>query len=423
MKKLIYLIVVIVALGLIVAGCLPTVPPVEQGNTGNLTKADVKISPGESIQAAIDAAASGDTILVTPGTYYEVININKSNITIVSEAGPEKTIIDAEGTGNAIVISGVNGVTLEGFTVIRGGRHPLHLADTEGIVLANNIIDLAGGKSQAYATRSNKLMFRDSTVENCYGGDSSGFNIQDSSDCSFVNNLFQNNGRQGLSVTRGNNTDISNNIFKNNGQCGMKLNGDKFTIENNVIRDNGWGIWIQSATNSEAHYNNIVDNEIGVWADTIIDAIYNWWGDATGPYHPTANSGGLGDAVSDNVDFFPWLESPYSPVIEVEIDIKPGSDSNSINLSSKGVIPVAVLTTDDFDAKDVDPNTVSFAGASPVRWTMEDVDGDGDFDMLFHFKTQELVLDEDSTEATLTGVNLDGIPIEGTNTVKIVPKK
>ena len=110
------------------------------------------------------------------------------------------------------------------------------------------------------------------------------------------------------------------------------------------------------------------------------------------------------------------------PVVEVTIDIKPGSYPNSINLKSKGVVPVAVLTTDDFDASTVDPSTVLFAGASPLRWAWEDVDGDGDVDVLFHFKTQELNLDGDSTEATLTGETFDAVQIEGTDTVNIVPK-
>jgi len=104
------------------------------------------------------------------------------------------------------------------------------------------------------------------------------------------------------------------------------------------------------------------------------------------------------------------------------IDIKPGSDPNSINLKSKGVVPVAVLTTDDFDASTIDPDTLVFAGASPVRWTLEDVDDDGDLDLLVHFKTQDLNLDEDSTEATLTGETDIGQTIEGTDTVNIVPK-
>ena len=109
------------------------------------------------------------------------------------------------------------------------------------------------------------------------------------------------------------------------------------------------------------------------------------------------------------------------PVIEVEIDIKPGSDPNSINLKSKGVVPVAVLS-DGFDASAVNPDTVVFAGASPVRWTLEDVDDDGNLDLLLHFKTQELNLDEDSTEAVLTGETNIGQPIAGTDTVNIVPK-
>lgn len=106
----------------------------------------------------------------------------------------------------------------------------------------------------------------------------------------------------------------------------------------------------------------------------------------------------------------------------VDIDIKPGSYPNSINLGSRGVVPVAVLSSGDFDATDVEAESVVFAGASPVRWTVEDVDGDGDDDLLLKFGTQDLDLDEDSTEATLTGETADGVPIEGTDTVNIVPK-
>jgi len=58
------------------------------------------------------------------------------------------------------------------------------------------------------------------------------------------------------------------------------------------------------------HYNNIESNsEYGISNDAggaVIDARYNWWGDASGPYHST-NPGGLGNPVSDNVDFRHWL--------------------------------------------------------------------------------------------------------------------
>jgi hypothetical protein len=126
--------------------------------------------------------------------------------------------------------------------------------------------------------------------------------------------------------------------------------------------------------------------------------------------------------------------------IEVQIDIKPGDEQNNINLNSKGVVPVAVLTTEQFDAATVDPATALFAGAAPERWKLEDVDGDGNDDLLLHFRTQELDLDQGSTEATLTAQTVQltgpmtmtiqstdqvssGSIVSGTDDVRIVSSK
>ena len=121
--------------------------------------------------------------------------------------------------------------------------------------------------------------------------------------------------------------------------------------------------------------------------------------------------------------------------IEVQIDIKPGDEQNNINLNSKGVVQVAVLTTDEFDAATLDPATAQFAGAWPERWKFEDVDDDGDDDMMFHFRTQDLDLDQDSTEATLTAQLMgqmtaqsteqvsSGTIVSGTDKVQIVSSK
>ncbi len=134
-----------------------------------------------------------------------------------------------------------------------------------------------------------------------------------------------------------------------------------------------------------------------------------------------------GDPI--NLDFWFYgsvpvqLRSPGAG--EVTIDIKPGSDTNPINLKSKGLVPVAVLTTEGFDAGTVDPQTVLLEEVAPLRWTLEDVDGDGDKDMLFHFKMEDLatVLTQDSTEATLTAKTTGGASIQGTDKVQIVPSK
>jgi len=117
------------------------------------------------------------------------------------------------------------------------------------------------------------------------------------------------------------------------------------------------------------------------------------------------------------------IRPPDAYCTEVTIDIKPGSDPNSINLRSKGVIPVALLSTDTFDARNVNPNTVNFAGARPIQWSMEDVNNDGYVDVIFHFKTQELNLNRYSKNAFLEGYLYGPAinKISGQDSIKIVP--
>ena len=106
------------------------------------------------------------------------------------------------------------------------------------------------------------------------------------------------------------------------------------------------------------------------------------------------------------------------------VDIKPGSDPNSINLKSKGKIPVAILTTEDFYALDVDFETVRFGPNTAIeshgRAHVKDVDGDGDSDLLLHFNTQETGIACGDTGATLTGETFGGDPVNGTDAINTV---
>ena len=105
----------------------------------------------------------------------------------------------------------------------------------------------------------------------------------------------------------------------------------------------------------------------------------------------------------------------------ISIDIKPGSDPNGVNPTSKGLIPVAVLGSVDFDATQVDSSTVVFGPdeASPVHdGHVDDVNNDGFTDMVFHFKVKKTGIACGDTDATLTGETFDGTAIEGTDSVK-----
>ena len=105
---------------------------------------------------------------------------------------------------------------------------------------------------------------------------------------------------------------------------------------------------------------------------------------------------------------------PDPSVMYTTIDIKPGSYPNSINPSSNGLIPVAILGSDTFDVTAVDYTTLEFGSgsSSPVHDINDpsviaehtaDVDGDGGSDLVVHFRVSEAGIVCGDIEATLTG--------------------
>jgi hypothetical protein len=116
------------------------------------------------------------------------------------------------------------------------------------------------------------------------------------------------------------------------------------------------------------------------------------------------------------------------PYLTVKIDIKPGSDPNCFNNDGNGVIPVAILTTDNFDAAAVDPFSVSLdeasarvKGKSGNAGALEDVDYDGDLDLIIQIEDMDGTYVEGDTIATLSGTTYDGVQITGEDSICIVP--
>lgn len=131
-------------------------------------------------------------------------------------------------------------------------------------------------------------------------------------------------------------------------------------------------------------------------------------------------------------------------VMEVEIDIKPNSYPSSWNCNSRGDIPVAVLGSDSFDATAIDPNTVTFGktgtetgevhrdGDGNARMHLEDYNGDGWMDMVFHFdwsqtgfSCADIPAGEKSWDVPgyLNGETTGGTPFTGTDMIRLVGKE
>jgi len=107
--------------------------------------------------------------------------------------------------------------------------------------------------------------------------------------------------------------DISLNEYE-----GVYIGGNATVALNySSIRLNTWGIVVGTGSYATVHvHNSSITNNVkyGVlnWGVVPVNATYNWWGDSSGPYHPLLNPTGMGDSVSDNVLFQPWLTSPPS---------------------------------------------------------------------------------------------------------------
>lgn len=196
-----------------------------------------------TIQAGINAASNGDTVLVAPGTYYENINFNGKAITVTSSNGPKVTIIDGGGLAPvaAFVTSEGPASVLSGFTLQNGlGTSPFGY--------------MGGGVSinSASPTIKQNLIKSDSAD---YGG---GVGVYWGSPIITGNTITGNSAQfgGGVSFVGTSNGQLTNNTisFNHGGAgAGAALNGAKnLLVENNKIlsnsvfnaTDQGGGLWL-----------------------------------------------------------------------------------------------------------------------------------------------------------------------------------
>jgi sugar lactone lactonase YvrE len=143
--------------------------------------------------------------------------------------------------------------------------------------------------------------------------------------------------------------------------------------------------------------------------------------------------------------------TPPIESMEVDIDIRPWSCRNPLNMRSRGVLPVAILSSEVFDVRDIDVTTITLSlegaegGAVPIRSRYADVSGpltgeicdwhefgpDGYEDLVLKFKTRAVarvikalgeVNHGDVVVLTIRGSLEDGTQFEGEDSVKIVKR-
>jgi endo-1,4-beta-xylanase len=106
----------------------------------------------------------------------------------------------------------------------------------------------------------------------------------------------------------------------------------------------------------------------------------------------------------------------------VDLDVKPESETNHINLSSRGVIPVAILGSPALDVHDIDPESLGFGlahvGIAHKKGPhYQDVDDDGAIDLMAHFRTSETGIEPGDVEVCASGRISDGAAFEGCDAI------
>ncbi len=209
----------------------------EKGLTGTPV---ILVSPGDSLQAAVNAVADGGLVVLKKGTWYEKVRINKS-VTIIG-SGPQRTIIsgdiDDHGVDASVINLSRNGlasdtfVSLMGLTITKGtanygggifnGKCTLIL--TEVNVTGNSALFSGGGIYNEYGTVT--LYGRTSVTGNTakVGG-----------------GIVNDNGvvtMNHLSSVGGNTAQLAGGIENIGGKCTLF---DKSAITGNVATMNGGG--------------------------------------------------------------------------------------------------------------------------------------------------------------------------------------
>jgi hypothetical protein len=226
---------------------------------GSVPAAVIHVPADEpTIQAGINAAKNGDKVLVGPGTYFENIEFEGKRISVVSEAGPEQTIIDGNNSFMSIVLfegGETRKTVLNGFTIQHGGASGaagIYLFASSATISHNIFRENGAGGEYGTAITCNicSALITGNTFEenNC-----------DVQDISSVLDVF--NGSQPL---------IVNNVFANNPCRAVNLIVPAEaapTIANNTFVGNREGIFLSLVSSPAAHLyanNIVVDNEVGL---------------------------------------------------------------------------------------------------------------------------------------------------------------
>jgi len=229
------------------------------------------------IQNAIDYAIDGDIIEVAAGTYYENINYLGKNIVVVSNFGPELTIIDGspEDMPTVVISNGESrSAVLDGFTIQNGRGNP-----NRGLVSAYRF---GGGLCVRFGSNPTlrNLIITDNSVPiaDSFAG---GIGVAFGSEPLLENIIIQNNtARFGAGMYSHHSAPVLSNVTIRNNQARNTGGGVMFgtstptinsiTVYGNTAGFGGGGLWFHEECEAVVNQATIYGNEGGTGGGGIL---------------------------------------------------------------------------------------------------------------------------------------------------------
>jgi parallel beta-helix repeat protein len=270
-----------------------------------------------TIQAAINAANTGDIIQVAAGTYNESITVSKS-LKIIGESRENTTIVSIDNVTAIAVHITANNVYFTGFTV-KSGFGGILLESSSGNTIVDNIV--MQNFEGIYLLNANNNIVRD--------------------------NVLLGNYYTGVGLWTAHNNIITYNSISGGNDFGMDLWGANANlIMGNTIANVGdHGIYIWYSNMNRIYHNNFINNRFQIYNYPITQQFNNTWDSGWGEgnywsdYNGTDTNGdGIGDTSvpHQRVDNYPLMNS----VIRVPQD-QPTIQTAINTAASKEIVSVS----------------------------------------------------------------------------------
>lgn len=242
----------------------------------------LRVEPGGDIQAVVDQAAPGDTIVVPPGVYHQAVAVDMDNITLRGETvDGQRPVLDGEGkladgvlasgngftveglnirnyTGNGVVVHGALNAVLRDLNVDNTGLYGVYPVEVDGVLVER--VKVTGVRDAGiYVGQSRNILVRDNEATR----NVTGIEIENSVDALVTNNFVYDNAGGILVFLLPNNPSkfghhtrvVGNRVIANN-----HVNfADPAAIVSKV--PSGTGILVMAADYTEVTGNEVRNND------------------------------------------------------------------------------------------------------------------------------------------------------------------